>query len=296
MEMEIGMEMGLNLPVAHPGVTPALLRELALRAEELGFVELYLGEHVVLFDRPTDRYPGSDDGEAFFDATMPLPDPLVALAFVAAATSQIRLATGVLLLPQRNPVYTAKHVATLDWLSGGRLDLGLGVGWSLQEIAACGVPPEHRGARCDDYVAVMKALWTQDLSRHSGPFYELPECRQFPKPVQKPHPPLWFGGWTDVALARAARLGNGWYGFDQPAEKVRDCVRRLEKLCAERGRSRSDFQIGCGAYNLMPHARSDLAPYAAAGVQHFAVSITSPDPAAMVDDLRRLARTFIAGR
>src|SRR5215475_1993760 len=287
------LEIGLNLPVATPGLTPALLRELALRAEEAGFAELYLGEHVVLFDRPTDRYPGSDDGEAFFDATLPIPDPLVAHAFVAAATSTIRLATGVLLLPQRNPVYTAKHVATLDWLSGGRLDLGIGVGWSLQEIAACGVPTERRGARCDDYVAVMKALWTQELSRHSGPFHELPACRQYPKPVQKPHPPLWFGGWTDAALDRAARLGDGWYGFDQSAEQVRDCARRLEKRCAERGRSFAGLTIACGAYGRMPRDRSDLAPYAAAGVRQFAVSITTLDPGAMIDELKSLARAFL---
>jgi len=287
------LEIGLNLPVANPGLTPALLRELALRAEEAGFAELYLGEHVVLFDRPTDRYPGSDDGEAFFDATLPIPDPLVAHAFVAAATSTIRLATGVLLLPQRNPVYTAKHVATLDWLSGGRLDLGIGVGWSLQEIAACGVPTADRGARCDEWVAVMKALWTEERSRHSGALYELPECRQYPKPVQKPHPPLWFGGWTDAALDRAARLGDGWYGFDQSAEQVRDCARRLEKRCAERGRSFAGLTIACGAYGRMPRHRSDLAPYAAAGVRQFAVSITTLDPAGLIDDLRRLARTFI---
>lgn len=287
------LEIGLNLPVATPGLTPALLRELALRAEEAGFAELYLGEHVVLFDRPTERYPGSDDGEAFFDATLPIPDPLVAHAFVAAATSRIRLATGVLLLPQRNPVYTAKHVATLDWLSGGRLDLGIGVGWSLQEIAACGVPTEHRGARCDEYVAVMKALWTQPLSRHSGRFYELPECRQYPKPVQEPHPPLWFGGWTDAALDRAARLGDGWYGFDQPAEQVRDCARRLARLCAERGRPFEGLTLACGAYGKMPRDRSDLAAYAAAGVCQFAVSITTPDPAGMVDELRSLARAFV---
>jgi len=287
------MQIGLNLPVANPGLTPALLRELALRAEEAGFAELYLGEHVVLFDRPTDRYPGSEDGEAFFDATLPIPDPLVAHAFVAAATSTIRLATGVLLLPQRNPVYTAKHVATLDWLSGGRLDLGVGVGWSLQEIEACGVPTPQRGARCDEYVAVMKALWTQELSRYEGRFYELPECRQYPKPVQRPHPPLWFGGWTDRALDRAARLGDGWYGFDQSAEQVADCARRLAKRCAERGRDFSELGLACGAYGRMPADRAALSEYAAAGVRQFAVSITTLDPAGMLDDLRRLARTFV---
>src|SRR5262249_4699259 len=158
------------------------------------------------------------------------------------------------------------------------------------------VPTAERGARCDEYVAVMKALWTQEVSRHTGRFYELPECRQFPKPVQRPHPPLWFGGWTDAALDRAARLGDGWYGFDQTPEHVRDCTRRLEKRCAERGRRFEGFTLACGAYGKMPVDRSDLAAYAAAGVRQFAVSITTLDPVGMVDDLRNLARTFIARR
>jgi probable F420-dependent oxidoreductase len=290
------VEIALNLPVAHPGLTPALLRDLARLAEELGFVELYLGEHVVLFDRPADAYPSSDDGEAFFDATAPLPDPLVTHAFVAAATSRIRLATGVMLLPQRNPVYTAKHLASLDWLSGGRLDVGIGVGWSREEYAACGVPWEARGARCDEWIEVMRSLWTEPVSRYSGRFYELAPCRQYPKPVQRPHPPLWIGGWSPAALERTARLGDGWYGFDLPPEQVAACVREIERRCEAHGRSFAALTLACGAWSRMPRERADLAPYAAAGVQHFALSLASSDPAAMPDELRRLARTFIAKR
>ena len=143
------MKIGLNLPVG-PAATPDMLVEIARRAEALGFAALYLGEHVVLFDQPADAYPSSDDGKAFFPADTALPDPLVAHAFLAAATKRIRLATGVLLLPQRNPVYTAKHAATLDWLSGGRLDLTIGIGWSRDELDACNVPWAERGRRAED--------------------------------------------------------------------------------------------------------------------------------------------------
>jgi probable F420-dependent oxidoreductase len=284
------VELGLNLPVAHPSVTPGMIVDVARRAEELGFAEVYLGEHVVLFDEPVDRYPGSESGEAFFPASLPILDPLVGLAFVAACTERIRLATGVMLLPQRNPVYAAKHIASVDWLSGGRLDVAIGVGWSTQEFAACLVPWEHRGARCEEYVEVMRALWAGDVAAYHGRFHSLEPCRQYPKPVQRPHPPLWFGGWTDVALDRAARLGDGWYGFDLSPEVVTDRLEALGVMLERRHRMLDDFTIAVGAYNLMPRQRSELAAYEAAGVDQFVVSLKSPDPADMAEEIMRLAR------
>lgn len=286
------MEIGLNLPVS-PAATPALLKQIARRAELLGFAELYLGEHVVLFDQPADAYPSSDDGKAFFPADTALPDPLVAHAFFAAATDRIRLATGVMLLPQRNPVYTAKHVATLDWLSGGRLDLTIGIGWSREEFDACNVPWAERGARADEYVEVMRRLWADPVSEFSGSFYSLPACRQYPKPVQRPHPPLWFGGWSDAALDRAARLGDGWYGFDLPAATIAERVRRLRELMAARGRAASAVKIVCGGYSLLPQTLGDLAAYRDAGAAQFVVSLTEYDPPGMLAQLDSYADRFI---
>jgi probable F420-dependent oxidoreductase len=287
------VNLGLNLPVATPGITPRQLREIACRAEELGFVELWLGEHVVLFDQPIDRYPGSATGDAFFPATLAIPDPLVAHAFIAAATERIRLATGVMLLPQRNPVYTAKHIATLDWLSGGRIDVGIGVGWSSEEFAACGVPFAHRGRRADECIDVMRSLWTQEISQHSGEFYELAPCRQYPKPVQSPHPPLWIGGYSAAACRRVARLGDGWYGFDHTAPAIAEFVRQLALELQSHERSIDDITIVCGAYNLMPRDRSALAAYAEAGVEQFVVSLRSPRPHEMGDELEHLARILM---
>lgn len=267
------MDIGLNLPVVNPAATPALLRELAVRAEQLGFAELYLGEHVVLFDDPADAYRQSDDGKAFFASMANLPDPIQTLTWLAATTERIRLATGVALLPQRNPVYTAKHVATLDWLSGGRFDFGIGVGWSTDEFAACGVPFEHRGDRCREYVAVLKSLWCDPISSHSSTYYELAPCRQHPKPVQQPHPPLWFGGFGDATFRRVADLGQGYYGFDQTPDEIGAVRRRIAELAQARGRSIDDITIAHGVYNKLPSALDQLDEYAAAGVDQFVVSL-----------------------
>jgi len=286
------LELGLNLPVAHPAVTPMMLRDVAKEAEDLGFAEVYLGEHVVLFDEPVDRYPGSETGEAFFPATLPIPDPLVGLAFVAACTERIRLATGVMLLPQRNPVYTAKHIATVDWLSSGRLDVAIGVGWSSQEFAACAVPWPGRRARCDEYVEVMRSLWSSEVSEHHGELYDLEPCRQYPKPVQQPHPPLWFGGYTDNALDRVARLGDGWYGFDLSPELLTERLAVLRGRMDRYQRNLDEITIAVGAYSLMPVLRSHLPAYQAAGVSQVVISLISPDPADMAEELRWAAREY----
>jgi probable F420-dependent oxidoreductase len=287
------LQFGLNLPVATPGITPRMLRDIACSAEELGFVEVWLVEHVVLFDKPVDRYPGSTSGEAFFPATLAIPDPLVAHAFIAAATEHIRLATGVMLLPQRHPVYTAKHIATLDWLSEGRLDVGIGIGWSSEEFAACGVPFEHRGRRADECIELMRSLWTHDVSQHSGEFYELAPCRQYPKPAQQPHPPLWIGGYSAAACRRVARYGNGWYGFDHQASAVADFVEQLTRELEAHQRSIDDIAIVAGAYTLMPGERTEVHAYATAGVEQFVLSLRSSRPDEMDDELRHLARTLM---
>jgi probable F420-dependent oxidoreductase len=287
------MKVGLNLPVAHPESSPALLRDLARQAEELGFSELFLGEHVVLFDELSDRYQGTDDGKPFFPSTSSLPDPLVAHAFVASCTERIRLGTGVLLLPQRNPVYTAKHVATLDWLSNGRIDLGVGIGWSSQEFEACNVPWEHRAARAEEYLAVMVELWAHETSTFKGAYYTLPPCRQYPKPVQRPHPPIWIGGWTDRALDRAARLGDGWYGFDLPVEELSSRLARLRALCSAQGKVFETMSVAVGGYAIQPHSRRELDTYARLGATLFAVTPRSGHASEMPGEIREVARRLL---
>jgi len=293
------MEIGLNLPAVPTSdrpITVEELRTIALAAEERGFAELYLGEHVVLFDAPASAYPATDDGEPFFPATAPLPDPVVTLAFLAACTSRIRLATGVMLLPQRNPVYAAKHIATLDWLSGGRVDCGIGVGWSRDEVEACGVPWAERGARAEEYVAVMRTLWTDPLSSFEGRFYSLKPCRQYPKPVQQPHPPIWFGGWSDAALARTARVGNGWYGFELTPDVAAKRIAKLRQMLADRGRSPDSVKICLARYDDQPSSAADLRAYREAGADQFVFTPTQAGLTQILKHMDFLAEEFIARR
>ena len=152
------MRIGLFTPLRSPVASPEFLSELGPECERRGVHSLWLGEHVVMFPRYESSYPGSRDGHFRFPAQSGLLDMVASLGFLAAVTRTIRLGTGICILPQNNPVYVAKEYATVDFLSNGRLDFGIGVGWSWEEFAACGVPFEHRGARCDEYLEVIRTL------------------------------------------------------------------------------------------------------------------------------------------
>lgn len=237
------MDIGLFALAANPIATPPYLRALARGAEERGFASLWTAEHVVLFDQYASRYPYSADGRLPVGGENGPLEPFGTLAFFAGLTTKIRLGTGVCLVPQRNPVYTAKEVSTVDWMSGGRLDFGVGVGWLAEEFQAVDVPFERRGDRCRAYLEVMKRLWCDDVSEYSGPFYALPACRQYPKPVQKPYPPIHFGGESDAALRRVADVGDGWYPFSVDPDELATKLARLDGMLAKRGRSRKEIRI-----------------------------------------------------
>ncbi len=237
------MRIGLLPAAVTPFATPELLVETARVAEECGFHSLWLPEHVVLFDQYSSVYPYSEDGRLPAPAEAGILEPFTTLAFLAGATKSIRLATGICLVPQRNPVYTAKQVTAVDWLTGGRFDFGVGVGWLAEEFAAVGTPFERRGARCRSYLEVMKRLWCDEVSVFADEFYTLPACRQYPKPVQTPHPPIHFGGESDAALARVADLGQGWYGFGLAPDRARERISKLGALLGDRGRTREGVLV-----------------------------------------------------
>jgi probable F420-dependent oxidoreductase len=178
----------------------------------------------------------------------PIPDPLIWLAYVASATTRIRLATGILILPERNPVVLAKELATLDSLSGGRVEIGIGVGWLREEFEAAGVSWPHRGRRTDEYIDLLRTLWTEDPSAFKGEFYNLESCRMHPKPVQTPHPPIHVGGETTPALRRAAAKGQGWYSFNRLPQDMAAPLSELDGLLAEHGRSRADVTVTVCSY------------------------------------------------
>ena len=204
--MKFGVGFANTVPFAD-GVGSA---RLAALAETAGFESVWTVEHVVFPDEYTSSYPYGRDGKMPMKASTPMPDPLVWLTWVAAHTTHIRLATGILVLPQRNPLVLAKEVATLDAMSGGRVELGIGVGWLQEEFAALGVPWERRGERTDEYVRALEALWAGDHAAVHGDFVAFTDVSCNPKPVRG-RVPITVGGHTAAAAARAGRLGDGFF-------------------------------------------------------------------------------------
>lgn len=237
------MRIGLFAPISNPFGTREYIEALGRGAEERGFHELWIAEHVVLFDEYASKYPYADDGRVPAPAEAGFLDPFDTISFLAALTTRIRLGTGICLVPQRNPVYTAKEVTSVDWLSNGRFDFGVGVGWLAEEFQAVATPFAERGARTRAYLEVMKRLWCDPVSSYDGRFYSMAPTRQYPKPIQQPHPPIYFGGESDAALRRVADLGQGWYPFNMEPGPLGERVQALDRELAKRGRARDDVSI-----------------------------------------------------
>jgi probable F420-dependent oxidoreductase len=286
------MKVGLFAPLGNPFATPEYLATLAAAAEERGFHSLWVAEHVVLFDDYASRYPYAQDGKIPAGGENGIFEPFTSLAFLAAHSSTIRLGTGICLVPQRNPVYTAKEVAAVDWLSGGRFEFGVGIGWLAEEYEAVAKPFVQRAQRCREYLWVMKSLWCDPVSEFHGAFYDLPACRQYPKPVQQPHPPTHFGGESDAALRRVADLGQGWYGFNLEPEQVPDRISFLEDRLAERDRALADIEVSICPYLL--GADADKAKrYADTGVDQLIVMIFAPTIETLEQTLDGLVSTIV---
>ena len=286
------MKIGLFAPLGNPFGTPEYIHALGTGADERGFHSLWVAEHVVLFDQYASRYPYAADGRIPVGGEAGIIDPFPALSFLAAVTRTIRLGTGICLVPQRNPVYTAKEVAAVDWLSNGRFDFGVGIGWLAEEFQALGVPFERRAARCRAYLKVMRSCWCDPVSRYEGEFYTLPPCRHFPKPIQRPHPPIYFGGESDPALRRVADLGQGWYPFSIGPDELAERLRALEALLKQRGRTRSDVHVLICPY--MNAADLDLVKrYRDAGADQVVLMAVAAHPDDLVRTLDGLANTIV---
>ncbi|MEO8538606.1 MAG: LLM class F420-dependent oxidoreductase [bacterium] len=264
------MKLGIFPPLSSPIATPDFITTVAKAADDCGFYSLWAPEHVVLFDQYASKYPYTDDGRLAVGPNAGVLDPFQVLTFAAAVTKNIRVGTGIALVPQRNPVYTAKAVSTLDWLSGGRFDFGIGIGWLREEFDALQVPWPKRADRTVEYMEVMKHLWTDDLASHEGPFYTLKEARQNPKPVQTPHPPLYFGGESDPALRRAASIGNGWYGFGHDPASAAERLNVLDGFLRENDRTREDIRVIICPYRHKTTPQM-LEQYAALGIDEIVI-------------------------
>ncbi len=269
------MRLGLHALGVGAGARVEVLEAVASAAERVGFATLWAGEHVVMVDRSGSRYPYSSDGKIAVPAIADWLDPFVALCFAAAATRQIRVATGVLLLPEHNPVIVAKQAASLDSLSGGRLVLGVGVGWSAEEFAALGIPFARRGQRTSEYVEAMRVLWREDVASFAGEFVVFDGVRVNPKPTHRRRVPVVFGGNSDAALRRVARVGDGWYGFNlSGVDAVRERVTRLRELCGDAGRDSAALEISVALEDPQPE---DLDALAALGVDELVLVDGPPD-------------------
>ncbi|MFG2638366.1 LLM class F420-dependent oxidoreductase [Streptomyces sp. NPDC048362] len=285
------MRVGLHALGIGDGARPEVIRAVATAAEAHGFARLWCGEHVVLVDAPASRYPYSADGRIAVAADVDWLDPLLALTFAAAVTSRIELATGVLLLPEHNPVLVAKQAATLDVLSAGRFSVGIGVGWSAEEFAALGVPFAARGRRTDEYLAAMRTLWSQDPASFAGEFLRFDAIRVNPKPLRGGWLPVVAGGNSHAALRRAATLADGWYGFNVPAADVPSRIAVLADECARHGRAFDELTV---AVALSDGSPGDLPALGTAGVTEVVVVGAPPStPDAAATWVEELARTWI---
>jgi probable F420-dependent oxidoreductase len=216
--------------------------EVCRRAEAGGFESLWGGEHVVLPSNIESKYPYTADGKIPAEPDTPIPDPLIWLAFAAAAAPTLRLGTCILIVPQRNPLILAKELATLDQLSGGRVELGLGVGWMEEEFKALGVPWERRGARNDEYIEAMRALWAGPHAEFHGEFVDFPPVTCSPRPVQASIPIL-VGGDTDAAIRRAARLADGYFPGEGDADRLKALITRVRQAAEDAGRDPDSIEI-----------------------------------------------------
>jgi len=237
------MKIGL-IPV-NVGVQSAeKMIELARTAEEVGIESLWTFEHAIVPLDYASKYPYSADGKMGTTPETNFVDPLVALTAIAAETERIRLGTGVNILPQTNPLYLAKQAASLDFVSGGRFMLGVGIGWLQEEFAALGVPFERRGARFDDYVEAMRKIWSGDVVEHQSDFIQWSGFKSYPLPAQKPFP-LVIGGSKGKAFERVARFGQGWYAPTASIDQLEALLPSLDAACEAAGRDRSSVEISC---------------------------------------------------
>jgi probable F420-dependent oxidoreductase len=270
------MRIGMTAVGIGKAARPNTIRAVAENADRLGFGTLWAPEHVVLFDEHQSKYPYSTDGRFLAGSTIDLLDPFIGLTYAAAHSRQIRLATGICLVPEHNPLVLAKVIASLDFLSGGRFALGVGIGWSAEEFAALGIPFEHRARRTTEYIEVMRKLWSEEKTSFDGEFVRFNEARSFPKPVRGGGKvPVIFGGESMPALRRVARIGDGWFGVNLNPAQAKEKIDILHKLTREAGRDPKELDISISPYHHEIKI-DDLRRYHELGVNEFVPFVQLP--------------------
>lgn len=274
------MKFGIALGALHP----AFFEETVCEAERLGFESAWLPEHLV-FTEDMSGSPHPGDAQPPVPPTTPVFDAFAMLSYLAGRTQRIRLGTNVYLLGLRHPFVAARAVQTLDIVSRGRAEVGIGAGWLREEWVAAGLDPSTRGRRLDEALAVCRRLWTEGRIDHAGEFYRFGPVAFEPKPVQRPHPPIHVGGESEAALVRAARAGDGWLGLTHTPESVRAKVSRLRALRERAGLGDRPLEI---TVNATPRHPSEVEAFAAAGVTRIIAAPWRRSREA-VDGMRRVA-------
>jgi len=241
------MKFGLMFASVGPFMLPESLARLAPLAEQVGIESMWTIEHVVVPVGYQSTYPYNKSGKLPMPDNMPMPDPLLPLAFAAAVTKKLRLATGILILPQRHPLYVAKEVATLDVLSGGRTILGIGSGWLKEEFDALGIPFNERGARTNEAIRALRSLWKPEAEAFDGKFYKWAPVESNPKPVQPGGVPIVIGGHSEAAARRAGRLGDGFFPAKGDEEMLRHLFAVMRDEARQAGRDAAKIEITAGA-------------------------------------------------
>jgi probable F420-dependent oxidoreductase len=270
------MRVGLHALGIGSGADPRVIEAVARAADDSGFSTLWCGEHVVMVDRPDAEYPYAADGKIAVPSDADWLDPFIALSYVAAVTSRIRIATGILLLPQHNPLRVAKQTASLDVLSRGRFVLGVGIGWSSEEFEALGIPFRGRAQRTQEFVDAIRTLWRDDVTSYEGASIRFREVRSYPKPFRRRRLPVVLGGNSDAALDRIAAYGDGWYGFNLAKDELAERLDYLSERCKRSGRERTTLEIAVSLRDVGP---DDLPELASLGVTELVIVDSPPaDP------------------
>jgi probable F420-dependent oxidoreductase len=252
------MKVGLNVVP----IRTDLLRDATCQAEELGFESVWIGEHMALPMNPKTPYPY---GKPPFSQKTVFLEPFVAIAHLAAVTEKMRFGTGVALLPMRNLFLTAREIVTADWLSKGRLDLGVGIGTIAHEYEVMGYERSNRGERLDEFLDALDVIWREEEPSFSGKHYQFEPIGFEPKPFQKPRAPVYIGGLSDAALARAAKRGDGWYGSAASPEEAQAKVGKIKQMLSANGRDPAQFHFSLILWQLPDKAAARA--YEEAGIE-----------------------------
>jgi probable F420-dependent oxidoreductase len=283
------MKFGIGFATSGKFTDPGLLGHLATTAERCGFESLWSVEHVAV---PVKHlpYPGSKDGSMPGGDDVAIPDPLIPLAYVAAVTKTIKLATGILILPQRHPIYTAKEVATVDVLSGGRVILGIGSGWMKEEFEALGIDFHHRGAMTDEAIQALRALWKDGTASFEGKHFRFGPLHSNPKPVKR-NVPIHVGGHSTAAARRAGRYGDGFFPTVMNPEKLKELFATVRSEAQKAGRNPDAIEFSCLTRSLKP---DDLKMLADMGVSRVVVNPPGTKPEVVTRGLEKFREEVIA--